>query len=55
MVRFPDPNRDFVLETDAAAIAVSEVLTQQFFDIQLEHLVEFVSQAQWDLEQNYSA
>ena len=41
IVRFPDPERHFILETDASRVAVGSGLKQRFEDTGLEHPVGF--------------
>ena len=45
IVRMPDPQRDFILETDGSRIALSAVLKQKFDDTGLEHPVGFFSRS----------
>jgi transposase InsO family protein len=55
IVRMPDPQRDFILETDGSRIAVGAVLKQKFEDTGLEHPVGFFSRALSGSERNYVA
>ena len=45
IVRLPDPERPFILETDGNRVAVGAVLKQRFDDTGLEHPVGFFSRA----------
>ena len=45
IVRLPDPDRHFILETDGSRVAVGAVLKQRFDDTGLEHPVSFFSRA----------
>ena len=55
MIRLPDPQRDFILETDGSRTAIGAVLKQKFDDTGLEHLVGFFSRALSGPERNYAA
>ena len=55
VVQLPNPQKDFILETDASRVAVGAVLKQRFEDTQLEHPVAFFSRALTGTERNYSA
>ena len=54
IVRLPDPQRDFILETDGSRIALGSVLKQRFEDTGLEHPVGFFSRALIGSERNYA-
>jgi len=54
IVRLPNPQEPFILETDASTVAVGAVLKQLFEDIKLEHPVGFFSRALTGSERNYS-
>jgi len=54
IVRLPDPQLSFILETDASTVAVGAVLKQKFLDTNLEHPVAFFSRALSGSERNYS-
>ena len=45
MVRIPDPQRDFMLETNESRIALGAVLKQKFDGTELEHQVGFFSRS----------
>ncbi len=51
----PDPQRDFILETDGSLIALGAVLKQKFYDTGLEHPVGFFSRSLTGSERNYVA
>ena len=51
----PDPQRDFILETDGSRIALGAVLKQRFDDTELEHPVEFFSKSLTGSKRNYVA
>ena len=51
----PDPQRDFILETDGSRIALGSVLNQKFDDPVLEHPVGFISRSLTGSERNYVA
>ena len=55
IVRLPDPQHDFIFETDGSRIALSGVLKQIFEDTGLEHPVGFFSRALTGSERNYAA
>ena len=55
MVRLPNVDNDFILETDASHTAVGAVLKQLFTDTGLEHPVGFFSRALSGSERNYGA
>ena len=55
IVRMPDPQRDFILETDGSRIALGAVLKQRFDDTNLEHPVGFFSRSLTGSERNYVA
>ena len=55
IVRMPDPQRDFILETDASRVALGAVLKQKFDDTNLEHPVGFFSRSLTGSERNYVA
>ena len=55
IVRMPDPQRNFVLETDGSRIALGAVLKQRFDDTNLEHPVGFFSRSLTGSERNYVA
>ena len=55
IVRMPDPQRDFILETDGSRIALGAVLKQRFDDTKLEHPVGFFSRSLAGSERNYVA
>ena len=54
IVRLPDPERRFILETDGSRVAVNTVLKQRFDDTGLEHPVSFLSRALTGSERNYA-
>ena len=51
----PDPQRDFILETDGSRITLGVVLKQKFDDTGLEHSVGFFSRSLTGSERNYVA
>ena len=55
IVRYPDPQCDFILETDGSRIALGGVLKQSFEDTGLKHPVGFFSRALTGSERNYAA
>ena len=55
VVRLPDVEKEFILETDGSKVAVGAVLKQQFDDTGLEHPVGFFSRALSKSKRNYSA
>ena len=55
IIRLPDPDRPFILETDGSRVAVGAVLKQKFDDTGLEHPVGFFSRALSGSERNYAA
>jgi hypothetical protein len=55
VIRLPNVENDFILETDASQIAVGAVLKQVFADTGLEHPVGFFSRALCGSERNYGA
>ena len=55
IVRLPEPQRDFILETDGSRIALGAVLKQKFDDTGLEHPVGFFSRSLSGSEHNYAA
>ena len=55
IVRLPDPERPFILETDGSRVAVGAVLKQRFDDRGLEHPVGLFSRALTGSERNYAA
>ena len=55
IVRMPDPERDFILETDGSRITLGAVLKQKFDDTGLEHPVGFFSRCLTGSERNYVA
>ena len=55
IVKKPDPQRDFILETDGSSIAIGAVLTQKFDDTGLEHPVGFFSTSLTGSVRNYVA
>ena len=55
LIKLPDPDRNFVLETDASKVAVGAVLKQYFDSINREYPVAFFSRALTSTERNYSA
>ncbi len=55
IVRMPDPQHSFILETDASRIALGAVLKQYFEDSGLEHPVGFFSRSLSGSERNYAA
>ena len=55
IVRMPDPQHNFILETDASRIALGAVLKQHFEDSGLEHPVGFFSRSLTGSERNYAA
>ena len=55
IVRLPDPDKPFVLETDGSRIALGAVLKQRFEETGLEHPVGFYSRALSGSERNYAA
>ena len=55
IVRMPDPQHSFILETDASRIALGAVLKQYFEDSGLEHPVGFFSRSLTGTERNYAA
>ena len=55
LIKLPDPERDFVLETDASKVAVGAVLKQYFNSVGGEFPVAFYSRALTITERNYSA
>ena len=52
IVRLPDPERPFILETDGSCVAVGAVLKQRLYDTGLEHPVGFFSSAFTGSERN---
>jgi hypothetical protein len=54
IVRLPDPQLSFILETDASTVAVGAVLKQKFANTGLEHPVAFFSRSLSGSERNYS-
>ena len=55
IVRLPDLERPFILETDGSRVAVGAVLKQRFDNTGLEHPVGFFSRALTGSERNYAA
>ena len=55
LIKLPDPEHDFVLETDASKVAVGAVLKQFFDSVGGEFPVAFFSRALTLTERNYSA
>ena len=55
IVRTPDPQQDFILETDGSRIALGAVLKHSFDDTGLEHPVGIFSRFLTGLERNYVA
>ena len=55
IVRLPDPERSFILETDGRTVALGAVLKQKFDDTNLEHPVGFFSRTLSGSERNYCA
>ena len=55
IVRLPDPESHFILETDGSRVAVGAILKQRFEDTGLEHPVGFYSRALSGSERNYAA
>ena len=55
IVRLPDLERPFILETDGRRAAVGAVLKQRFDNTGLEHPVGFFSRALTGSERNYAA
>ena len=55
IIRLPDPDRSFILETDASRVAVGAVLKQKFKDTGHEHPVGFFSKSLSKSERNYAA
>ena len=55
IVRMPDPQRDFILETDGSRIVLGPVLKQKLDETGLEHPVGFVSRSLTYSERNYVA
>ena len=55
LIKLPDPDRSFVLETDASTVAVGAVLKQHFDSFGSEYPVAFFSRALTATERNYSA
>ena len=55
IVRLPDPERHFILETDGSRVAVKAVLKQRFDDTGLEHPVGFFSRGHTGSQRNYAA
>ena len=55
VVRLPDVDGEFILETDGSKVAVGAVLKQQYDDTGLEHPVGFFSRALSGSERNYAA
>ena len=55
VVRLPNVENDFILETDASHTAVGAVLKQSFADTGLEHPVGFFSRTLSGSERNYGA
>ena len=53
IIRLPDPNKPFILETDASAISVGAVLRQTDAD-GTEYCVQWYSQGLSKSERNYS-
>ena len=51
----PNPQRDFILETDGSRIAFGALLNQKFDDTGFEHFVEFFSKSLTGSERNYVA
>lgn len=54
IVRISDPQRDFVLETNASTVALDAVVKQAFPDTYLEHTVGLFSRGLTDTERHYS-
>ena len=52
IVRMPDPQSDFILETDGSRIAFGAVLKQKFDYTKLEHPVGFFSRSLTGSERN---
>ena len=55
IVRLPNPERPFILETDGSRVAVRAVLKQRFDNTGLEHPMGFFSRALTGSERNYAA
>ena len=55
IVRLPDSQRDFILETDNSRVAFGRVHKQRFEDTGLEHPVGFFNRALTGSERNYAA
>ena len=55
IVRMPDPQRDFILETDESLITLGAVLKQRFDDTGLKHPVGFFSRSLTGSKLNYVA
>ena len=55
VVRLPDVEKKFILETDGSKVAVGAVLKQRFDDTGLEHPVGFFSRALSGSERIYAA
>ena len=55
IIRLPDPNRPFILETDGSRVAVGAMLKQKFDDTGQKHPVGFFSRALSGSERNYAA
>lgn len=55
IVILPDPEKEFILETDPSRVALGGVLKQRFEDTNLEHPVGFFSRALTGSERNYVA
>ncbi|MCP6726040.1 hypothetical protein NL526_28690, partial [Klebsiella pneumoniae] len=55
IVRLPDPDKEFILETDGSRIALGAVLKQKFDDTNLEHPVGFFTRSLAGSERNYVA
>ena len=55
VVRLPDGEKEFILETDGSKVAVGAVLKQRFDDTGLKHPVGFFSRALSGSERNYAA
>ena len=55
VVRLPDGEKEFILETDGSKVVVGAELKQRFDDTSLKHPVGFFSRALSGSERNYAA
>ena len=55
IICLPDPDRSFILETNASRVAIGAVLKQKFEDTNLEHPVRYFSKSLASSVRNYAA